>query len=258
MLRLLFAFCLFLLLVIVTVSHTDPLLGQTVPTVHLPLVYTSPSETPLVVDSTTGIASTSLTTYTVEIPHHTSGDLLLIALATDAFTTTLRGPVGWTAQRDNAPIRGTARFGLWSKLASANEAESVIVRNNRPNGRGAPAGWVALSIEALGINANSGIHAQGEDTDGSGVTARLPEITTTVDNCMLVAFVFTDRLALPLGTPEGWTKVAGSGVEGGGTVGVYTKIKATAGTEEGPRVTLGAHEQWAGVTLAIAPEVATR
>jgi hypothetical protein len=258
MLRSFFAFCLLLILAMVALAHAAPVTGQTVPNVHLPLIRTAPSETPLVVDSTAGIASTSLSTYTVETPRHSKGDLLLIALATDAFTTTLHGPAGWTVQRENVPIRGTARFGLWSKIAGDTEAESSIVRNNRPDGRGARAGWGALSIDALRINAGSAIHAQGVDTEGSGVTARLPEITTTIDNCLLVAIVFTDRLALPLGTPEGWTKVVNSGVEGGGTVGVYTKIKTTAGTESGPEVTLGVREQWAGVTLAIAPEVATR
>jgi hypothetical protein len=252
MLRFLCVFCL-LILALLALAYASPAIAQTVPPVHLPIVRRVPPETPLVVDSTTGIASTALSTYTVETPDHANGDLLLIAAATDSFTTTLNGPAGWTILRATQPIQTAARYGLWSTNATASEPESFIVRNIRPNGRGAPGAWLALSITG-----GSGLHAQGEDTSGAGTTATLPDITTTVDKCLLVAFVFTDRLALPLTAPEGWTKVAETGVDTGATVGVFTKVKTTAGTESGPAIGLGVREQWAGVTLAIAPLAPTK
>ena len=196
---------------------------------------------------TTTFASGLSTSRTVNKPAGTTdGDILLGSL----YIETTQDPVtglstpGFTASQD--------------KFNATSIAHHDIVRYKRASAEGSNYQWSWTSnlfnefnmFTYRGcISSGSPINAASTNS-GSGTTATLTGITTTVSNTMLVAFV-TDSAGSTYTFPAGWTN-RGTGNSTGITQ--REKFQAAVGATGNFAVTLGTSGSWTAVLIALTPE----
>lgn len=177
---------------------------------------------------------------------HTNGDVVHIAMVSDAASQVFTFPAGYTKQYSDASVNSAATAVLARKTASSEPSSFDVTL-----GTSERQCYIAFSVTGDG-----GVNATGTSGTGTGSSATCPAVTTTVDNCLLIRFVATDISAgttLPHGTMSGWTKLAEQDTGSGGALSIHYKVLATHGTEASATVSMNVSEQWWAGTFAIAP-----
>lgn len=177
---------------------------------------------------------------------HANGDVVHIAMVSDAASQVFTFPAGYTKQYSDVSVNGAATAVLARKTASSEPSNFNVTL-----GTSERQVYIAFSVTGDG-----GVNATGTSGTGTGSTATCPAVTTTVDDCLLIRFVATDISAgttLPHGTMSGWTKLAEQDTGSGGALSIHYKVLATHGTEASATVSMNVSEQWWAGTFAIAP-----
>ena len=119
--------------------------------------------------------------------------------------------------------------------------------------------FAAVVLRVSGHDSDAPINASSS-AEGASATPTCPDITTDVDNCLLVGFTGSDG---PRGTtpyePSGYDARAQQNSSGGGTLAVVvqcaTKVLESAGSSGTAAFAISTGDQWVAMHLAIAPAV---
>jgi hypothetical protein len=200
----------------------------------------------IVAGHTTAVDASNESNHVINTPTHSSGNKIYIAAAVDFAGSSMGAPAGFApvSGYENVAIGTTILFSLWSKTAGGSEGASYT--------------WTSSVAERSGTIAwavadDGGIHATGTPATGSSGTATVPAVTTSVTNCLRISLVFGDNDISPFGDAAGHTNLAGVGVASGASVNVQYKALPSSGTDGSQTVSLGASDDWEGITIAIGP-----
>lgn len=165
----------------------------------------------------------------------------------DSFTLT-----GWTELNQAGNGTSGAKVGAFYLPAPQNSTETVSV----VNGAAHVVGWY---FRVDNPNQIAPINVTGTETIvGSATSATIAGITTTVDNCLVVAVAAldgSDMLPVAVTSGSGWSAVTSLGYSGSTGIGlVYvTKTMATAGAVGDLGLTATVADGWGGFMFALAP-----
>ena len=189
------------------------------------------------------------------------GDLILIFLesANQAFTAPVGG--GYTQVTASPQGTGTAaqanatRLTIFYKIADGTETTYVTGDSGDHN--------VVCSFVIRGADRVTPINDSVGNTAAAATALTCPAVVTTVPECLIIIAIASDRdansttnVATPVNAnltslTERIDQTFNTG-QGGG-LGIYTGLKATAGSTGTTAVTQGASEETSRITLAIAP-----
>lgn len=189
------------------------------------------------------------------------GDLILIFLesANEAYTAPAGGgyiaapqsPIGFGA----AAAANSTRLTIFYKFSNGAETTYVTGDSGDHNSVG--------SMVIRGVDKVNPFNVSAANTAGPATALTLPAVTTTVPETMIVLAVATD---LDLGSTAIFSALTNANLtslteridgstaqQDGGGLGVFTGLKATAGTTGTTAVTQSASEETARITLALSP-----
>ena len=187
------------------------------------------------------------------------GDLILIFLesANEAFTAVtgyLQAPSSPQGTGTAAAANAT-RLTIFYKFSDGTETTYVTGDSGDHNAVG--------SLVIRGVDRVNPFNANAGDTAAASLTITCPAVTTTVPECMIINAVATDydlNSTAVFSNPTNANltslteRIDGTTAQqDGGGLGVFTGLKATAGSTGTTTVTQVASEETARITLAIAP-----
>lgn len=159
------------------------------------------------------------------------------------------------------PVTGLTTTGFTAEQDQYNAtalAHHSIIRYHRAAGDAGSYTWswtsnlfneISMFTYSGCIRAGSPINASSKNS-GSGTTATLTGVTTTVANCMLLGIV-TDSAGSTYTFPGGWTpRTVGDST---GTA-MQEKLQAAVGATGNFSVTLGTSGPWTAILVALTPE----
>lgn len=165
----------------------------------------------------------------------------------------------------DSTFTSTGFSSLYGDISVGARAGAAVLRKAYDAGDGSTYTVVTvverMAGVALAIENDGGIHAYSAAPEsGIGTTTiDVPAITTTIDGCLIVTVVFTDRQTTPHGALTGATHLVEVDVFSGGTVSIYTQTQATAGTVAADSISMQVGnpspdtEEWWCSRFAIAP-----
>jgi hypothetical protein len=191
--------------------------------------------------------SFSTTSVVVSKPTGTVENDFLLAYAI-AMTGTTLAPSGttWTERFD---LSGSGSdVSLYSRLAGASEPSTYTFAGSSTTD------YIAGVIAFSGVDTTTPINASGSDQDFD-TTITLAEITTTVDNTMLVAFMTAENGVSISSVPSGYTSVFA--IDNGDDVLTADYLaQATAGGSGSFSWTVGSGSALKVCAVALAPAAA--
>lgn len=213
---------------------------------------------PVIVDSPTTVQATNSTSWTINVPAHNAGDILLFICGFDGApvvnSITAVNGVAWTLNLVNT-ANGTANklYAAWLR-ATSNQASAMTVT-------------MTLGTTEQGVGrvwAIRGAHtttapAVGTAVTGSNTTPNPPSLNPAgwdVEDTMWFAAANTDAAVTATAFPSNMTTATGfTDVSGGGNgAGLHTCRHQLAGASLDPDTfTLSATETWVAQTIAIRP-----
>lgn len=163
------------------------------------------------------------TTSVVTTPTISNGEGFYIAMVSDLNTgQTFAFPGGWTELFHNINVVSAAGFDLAYKIASSEPGTISVTL-----GTAEKQVWVAFSITGDG-----GVLLNAVPQSGTASSFAVPGLTTTVNDCLLIAVIPTDVNAgttLPHTLSGGWTKIGDQFASSAGAVSVWYLAAPTAG-----------------------------
>lgn len=160
------------------------------------------------------------------------------------------GPTGFNEDVDDTGGGGPWRCQVWSKVAGGSEPSSYAWTAD-------DARWLALVARISGADTGGGAIDGVASADGDSDTATFPDLTTTVDDCLILRFVLFDDGSksvdtAPSGLTEEWVEI-GNTVAGRVNYYCWSEEKASAGSVGTDTAVFSGSEVWIAFTVAIAP-----
>jgi hypothetical protein len=202
-----------------------------------------------------GKRSTDGFTVTVNKPTGTvEGDLLIAFIAKDDDDAITGVPTGWTLIVGQA-AQYQARFNCYYKIATASEPDSYTWRGDREQ-------YVGVILRYTGHDPTNPINAYASASSSTANNSPVaPSVTTTVDGCLIIQAFGADDDDTPYTVPspltQRWNEISNTGNGTCGTAGGEW-VQTSAGNTGTATFTMNAPEEWAAITIAIAPAVAYR
>ena len=214
--------------------------------------------------STSTQPTTQEATASVTIPAHSSGDMLVVCIASTASGASpmpaMSTPSGWTSVISaEAGSSSAVRISAFIKEGNGSESSvSISVSSGTMV-------WFATCAAYSGVDtANPLDGTAGSNVQESGVDIKSPSITTTVDGARAIfAYVFDDDLSTYadhdsdagfLGTSRGYGELTGGG--NGLAAAMADYVKTTAGaTGTSTWSSNGDTDAGAAITFALAPVI---
>jgi len=231
-------------------------------------VPTAPTAAPTYQSFTVAESATNVTSIAVDKPAGTaSGDLLIGVIVTDGTAGTFTPPASWTLiDSGTADPGGNANqvtLGAWHKIAGGSEPSSYTWSWTYPQT------VYAFIIRITGHDVSDPIDVWGVATGsstGASITVTSPDVTTTVDDTLVLRIFGADR-AMNFGSyPAGHTGItfgSSSGdnttmyqCTGGAAYIAQAAIGATGTADFSAIPNVSATEEWRALTVAIAPAAA--
>jgi hypothetical protein len=202
------------------------------------------------------VDTNNLLTRTINVPTNAAGDIIVLAVATDANTGTISavGFPNYIYQDKPIKTSGNSTVALAGVMwkVSTGDAGTYTIDTSTSERIGA----ICFAVRGADTSA---IHAVGTEVNGDSTTATVPAVITSVADCLRISIVGVDGTTqtTPHGTADDHTKIgeAPGAVPGStaGTVSAHYKTIATASTDPTKTVSMVATEQWIGFSFAIAP-----
>ena len=195
---------------------------------------------------TSGADTSNTTTTHVTAPTNAAGDVIYIAIVSDAAGQTFTAPTGFSTLYSNVNIPSTsptATFAVFYKTSTGSEAGPFDVGL----GTSERQSWVAWTVHD-----DNGFDVTGTVNTGStGTGASVNFVTTDQADCLIIGIIATDGATTPH-TPASMTKLAESAGSSAGSISVHYEAAVSLGTwPSSSSVTINTSEQWAGVAFAI-------
>ena len=190
--------------------------------------------TPTLRDSTSG-TTTATISFTVTLPTHAVGDLLVIFACLDK---SIGAVSGWTTLTDAVVTPSISDAFLFTRIATSNSTTNPVITSNTSNFTAGQA-WVAMAISGptVGGLVPYGFVELDTETEASGTTAQQGNISSVYDNALAIALGVWKNVAsgFTVDTANGWTEqedIAGS------TTGIWlgSKTITAAGAQTGAAV----------------------
>lgn len=179
----------------------------------------------------------------------TVGSLIFVQVTRDQLADDIETPIGWTLIESMA--HGTARTSLFWKTAEIGETQ-INTFESSTGGK-----WMGGVLEITGHNKSSPINVFDSDTDLTGTDNApiSPEITTLIENSLIIAGFGNNDYKTPMtvdvALTERWniTTTSGGSVGGGGGTVPQSIIDDVGPYTHG----LNANAEWYAYSIAIAP-----
>ena len=182
-------------------------------------------------------------------------DLLILAVGGDLAASesiTYTAPAGFTEllalTRSHATNAGT-NLQVWYKVASS-EGANYTITPSADNLTGAS----MLRID--GQHASTPFDVSSITAFDDNTEAKIPSITTTVDNCLIIGISQWDQSKTLTTLPSGWTQQFHIDVSGLDQNGIY-KTLATAGATGVAQYNLSAAAPYVSAAISVQPPVRT-
>lgn len=180
-----------------------------------------------------------------------NGDYWVISASSDG-DIVYTWPTGFTeiAQDGISGAGGATGGAAWKEITDAASEPATVRIDHNGNEK-----TQCVSFRLVGAAATDPVDAVGLVGATNSATYTIPGLTTTVADCVLVAFVASDADVLPYTEDTGWTQLAeGTGSEAGtSSFNVASKEKATAGAEAAADWSQGAAQEAVRFMVAFAP-----
>ena len=201
---------------------------------------------PTVNDYTFGFDTGNTTATVVTTPANAAGDELVLFISSDAGSQTFTDPTGlFTKEYNDVSLPSTAAtFALFKKTSNGSEP-STFTFNLGTSER--------QSYVFYAVRGGNVVNVKGTNASGTGTTATIPGLTTTVDNCLVFGAVITDGDTQPHGTTTDYSNQVQTGSSTASTLGLQYMTKTTAGTVADNTCSLNASQEWLGISIAIEP-----
>lgn len=206
---------------------------------------------PFIVDAVQGASNTNqFNTVMGPVPNNIAGDVIYIAISSDAADQIFSPPSGFSVLYDNVAIptgTHTATFSLFYKQSAGSEPAFYTVAGSIAERQA----WITFSVRNDG-----GIDAQGTNLTGSGITATIPAVTTVSDHCLLIGVIATDAATIPHTGGSTYVEQVEVTASSASTTSLwFSSLAELAGAKPSDAITLDSSEQWLGVSFAIRPAV---
>jgi hypothetical protein len=190
----------------------------------------------------------------------TAGELLLLIVSDDYATTVsphFNAVTGWTKLGESGSTTPDAYIGVYWRIATGTEGTVTVTSTTA-------AYWMGWYIRISGANTTAPINTQNfAISTAAGVNPHvIPQITTTVDNCLAIyGMSFDGGDGAPFSVTSPWTE---SAEQTNGAATTYnsgcwgTKVQATAGATGTASVTCALIDGAAYFQLAIRPLMANK
>lgn len=192
-------------------------------------------------------------TFSVSQPSGTTeGDVLWVILGSGQ-SCTFSAPDGtWTETHDNVCHDNAGASASYIHVVGASDTGPYTFSHSINDSVSGLCGAVR------GARSSNPINVQSAHNTQYGTSLVCPSVTTTVDNCFVLRLGYADGYRSF--TVDGATTQLGQNVIADGSdnavVAAY-EIKTTAGTTGSRTHTVSGTDQWAGITIALAPAVAS-
>lgn len=192
---------------------------------------------------------------TVNVPSHTDGDLLVLAVVTghNNMSSTLNTPSGWTLVANTGFGAGGSsanRIYVWKRVASSEPASYNITRT-----AGTTSTLAATIIPVSGADDIEAFASGVNDFGNRGNTiSGLPSVTTLSANAMALALFGTSESDVSVASVSGtgtWTELVDRVSANAAQVHAWYKPMPTAGATGTYSASCGNYSHWSAVTLSI-------
>lgn len=184
----------------------------------------------------------SVTSHVVDVPTHSSGDGIYIAIVCDG-SQSFTFPAGFSKIISDTVTSSTATLAIARKTAGGSEGSTYTVTTSGSE-RAVAVAWSQSNDNGIDGTTPS-------PNTGSSATATCPSVTTTVANTLVLRVVGTDNESSTHSTVSGYTKIAEVQQASAGTISIQWIVQASAGSSGTADVTITS-EQWAAATFAVA------
>ncbi len=196
------------------------------------------------------VVTTNGSTITITKPSGVvSGDLMLVFISTDGATTSHTSS-GWTTVEEETTSTGAkCTLAIMSKIAGGSEPSDYTFTGGGNQTR------CGIIFRIDGQNATFK-DVSGIDNTGDSATPTAPDVTTTVDDCLVLCAYAQDEAEAPNIHPGSTTELADFDSAGGdpaSTLGVASYTQASAGATGTKQWTDSNSNRWIGAQVAIAP-----
>lgn len=200
-------------------------------------------------------AVANATSITVNVPTHTDGDLLLLAVVTghNNQSSTLDTPSGWTLVANTGFGAGGSaanRIYVWTRVASSEPASYNITRT-----AGTPSTLAATIIPVSGADDIEAFASGVNDFGNRGNTiSGLPSVTTLSADAMALSLFGTSESDVSVASVTGsgtWTELVDRVSANAAQVHAWYKPMPTAGATGTYSASCGNYSHWSAVTLSI-------
>lgn len=204
----------------------------------------------IVAGHTTQADTVNATTRTINTPTYSAGNLIVLAVVTDAASGTISSPDFADYIFQDRPIKtaGGSTVALASVMwkVAGSEGATYTIDTSASERVGA----ICFAVSG----ADSGIHAATE-TNGDSGTATVPAIVTSVADCLRISIVGADGTTqtTPHGTATNHTKLGEAWATSSGAVSAHYKTIPSPTTDSAETSTLTASFRWIGFSIALAP-----
>lgn len=193
---------------------------------------------------------------TVNIPAGNTGDLLLVIVGDDEADTATAtfdandDPVGWTFEGEFGDTVSDTHMGIYSKIADGSEGATADFQTTSTDSH--------ISILRIsGVDQTDPVGIIGtQQTNSPSSTTVIPEITTTLDNSLIIGAASTDGSDMNYVSLSGTGWVYGDSAEGAdladNTNGTWiSKPMPTAGATGSPTITFSGADGLLSVMIEI-------
>lgn len=210
---------------------------------------------PVVADAVATAQTTNSTSWTIDVPAHNAGDLLILAIGMDGAPTinslsAVGGTDAWT-QRGNA-ANGTAnRLAVYRCRATASRAASTVTLSLAATEQG-----VCRCLRITGAHPTTEVAISASAT-GSSTTpnpAALDPADWATEDTLWIAYCNTDAAVTATAAPASFDNLFSDVSGGGNGAGLHSARREQAVSSQDPGTfTLSATETWVAFTVGIRP-----
>lgn len=205
---------------------------------------------------TTAFDVSNVTSRTIAVPTYSENDIIILAVTADMNSGTITAPGGgFSFVFQDVPIQTAtptqvSTCTVFWKIASASEGSTYTVDTSTSERA------VMICFAVRGADTISTINATGTAENGDSITATVPAVTSTVNDCLRISVIGCDQSidTTPHGACTDHTKLDDLFTTSGGAISVHYKTIATAGTDDAKTSTMAASQEWVGLSFAIAPD----
>ena len=183
------------------------------------------------------------TSHSFSAPSHSDGDVIYVHAATNG-NRTMTGPVGFSVAFENVQsFSDRTTHSLWYKTASSDPVKYAWSLDVAEEG-------VTMTWS---VSNDGGIDVISANNTGDSNSVSCADVTSTVDNTLILRLVHTGNNTLPHSLETGYTWIDSVADAAAASISVQYDVKETAGAVGQLFIDIAFTVEWGGRTVIIKP-----